>query len=132
MRISTIRDVIICPVCQMSQYERGDSRCPRCHNRLGTTYIEVFLSNPLTPLNSQHVTAIQTEVGGLIRRLRTRRGVTQAELASRTGVHRTYLSRTERGRVMPSVITLMQIAHALGVDKVLLRVRIAPVQPLAL
>jgi hypothetical protein len=33
---------------------------------------------------------------------------------------------------MPSVITLMQIAHALGVDKVLLRVRIAPVQPLAL
>lgn len=132
MRISTIRDVIICPVCQLSQYERGDSRCRRCHHRLGTTYIAVFLSNPLTPLNSQYITAIQTEVGGLIRRLRTRRGVTQAELASLTGIHRTYLSRTERGRVMPSVITLMQIVHALGVDKVLLRVRISSIQPRAL
>jgi transcriptional regulator with XRE-family HTH domain len=49
--------------------------------------------------------------------------MTQAALSSLTGIHRTYLSRAERGQVMPSFIPLMQIFCALGVDKVLLRVR---------
>jgi transcriptional regulator with XRE-family HTH domain len=55
--------------------------------------------------------------------LRSRRDITQAALASLTGIHRTYLSRAERGQVMPSIIALMQIGRALEVDKVLLRVR---------
>lgn len=66
---------------------------------------------------------MRIEVGGLIRRLRSRHGITQEALASLTGIHRTYLSRVERGRVAPSISTLMQIASAVGVDKVLLRVR---------
>jgi transcriptional regulator with XRE-family HTH domain len=49
--------------------------------------------------------------------------MTQAELASLTEINRTYLSRAERGKVMPSVVAMMQIAGALGVDKILLRVR---------
>lgn len=49
--------------------------------------------------------------------------MTQAMLATLTGIHRTYLSRAERGQVIPSIIALMQIAGALGVDKVMLRVR---------
>jgi transcriptional regulator with XRE-family HTH domain len=52
--------------------------------------------------------------------------MTQATLASLTGIHRTYLSRAERGQVMPSIIALMQIARALGVDKVLLRLHSSP------
>jgi transcriptional regulator with XRE-family HTH domain len=35
----------------------------------------------------------------------------------------TYLSRVERGRVTPSIFTLMQIAGAVGVEKIVLRVR---------
>ena len=50
----------------------------------------------LLPLTSQRVVAIRKEVGGLIRRLRSRREITQAALASLTGIHRTYLSRAER------------------------------------
>lgn len=38
------------------------------------------------------------------------------------GIHRAYLSRAERGQVLPSVIALIQIFGALGVDKILLRV----------
>ena len=49
--------------------------------------------------------------------------MTQATLASLTGINRTYLSRAERGKVLPSIVALMQIAHALEVDKILLRVR---------
>jgi predicted transcriptional regulator len=90
---------------------------------LGISYIEIFLTDPPTPLNSQRLIAARLEVGRLIRRLRSRRGVTQAALASMTGIHRTYLSRAEHGQVMPSVVALMQILRALGVDKMLLRVR---------
>jgi len=49
--------------------------------------------------------------------------MTQAELAPLTGLHRTYLSRAEHGQVVPSVAALMKIFVALGVDKILLRVR---------
>jgi DNA-binding XRE family transcriptional regulator len=90
---------------------------------LGLTYIEIFLSNRPAPFKPQRPLAKRSEIGSLIRRLRSRRGITQAELAALTGIHRTYLSRAERGQVVPSVIALIQIVGALGVDKILLRVR---------
>jgi len=87
---------------------------------LGISYIEIFLPHSFPSLNSERPIAMRSEVGGLIRRLRFRSGMTQAALASVTGIHRTYLSRAERGQVMPSVIALLQIGSALGVDKILL------------
>jgi DNA-binding XRE family transcriptional regulator len=90
---------------------------------LGLTYIEIFLSSRPASFNPQHPISVRPEIGGLIRRLRSRRGITQAELAALTGIHRTYLSRAERGQVVPSITALIQIVGALGVDKILLRVR---------
>ncbi len=113
----------MCPKCQLKQYERGPGRCRRCHHQLGISYLEVYLSSSPAPLISQDEIAIRKEVGGLIRSLRSGREFTQAKLALLTGIHRTYLSRVERGRVMPSLIALIQIAQALEVDKILLRVR---------
>ena len=123
MHISIFQENLVCPNCELRQYERGTGKCRRCHHSLGIAYIEIYLPNSLAPLTSQRVVAIRKEVGGLIRRLRSRREITQAALASLTGIHRTYLSRAERGQVMPSIIALMQIARALEVDKILLCVR---------
>ena len=125
LRISIFQENLVCPNpnCQLKQYERGSGKCRRCHLSLGISYIEIYLPSSLAPLTPQRVVSIRKEVGGLIRRLRSRRDITQAALASLTGIHRTYLSRAERGQVMPSIIALMQIAHALEVDKILLRVR---------
>jgi DNA-binding XRE family transcriptional regulator len=128
LHISTIREAVVCPTCQLKQFERGNGKCRRCQHSLGVTYIEICLPSTLKPLTSQAVNAIRKEVGGLIRRLRFRRQLTQAGLASLTGIHRTYLSRAERGQVMPSILTLVEIAIALGVDKVLLRVHNSPKQ----
>jgi transcriptional regulator with XRE-family HTH domain len=89
---------------------------------LGITYIEFSILSTLDRLHPD-LTAIRIEAGGLIRRLRFWRGITQAALASITGIHRTYLSRAERGQVMPSIVTLMRIAGALGVDKISMRLR---------
>ena len=120
--VSTIREVVVCKHCNLKQFERP-STCRRCHESLDLSYFEIHLSSSLVPLSSQRENTIRKEVGGLIRRLRARRQMTQATLASLTGINRTYLSRAERGKVLPSVIALMQIAHALEVDKILLRVR---------
>ena len=124
MHVSTIREVVVCKHCKLKQFERL-SRCLRCHESLDLGYIEIHLSSSLVPLSSQREITIRKEVGGLIRRLRARRGITQATLASLTGINRTWLSRAERGKVLPSIVALMQIAHALEVDKILLRVRSA-------
>ena len=125
MHVSTIREVLVCDTCKLKVYERADGRCRRCHTPYGLGYLEIHLSSHLSSFDSQKEATIRRKVGGLIRRLRSRRGITQAALASLTGIHRTYLSRAERGQVMPSIIALMQIARALEVDKVLLRVRSA-------
>jgi DNA-binding XRE family transcriptional regulator len=118
-----LHDFVVCPVCQLSQFERGNATCVRCHHSLGISFIEIFPANFKASLYCDRPIDMQKGVGRVIRRLRLRRGITQEALGSLTGIHRTYLSRAERGRVVPSVIALMQIASALGVDKISLRVR---------
>ncbi|CAA9241039.1 MAG: hypothetical protein AVDCRST_MAG77-1540 [uncultured Chloroflexi bacterium] len=52
-------------------------------------------------------------VGGQLRALRDRRGVSQAELARRTGVARTHLIAMEQGQHEPSLELLGKVAAAL-------------------
>jgi DNA-binding XRE family transcriptional regulator len=48
--------------------------------------------------------------------LREKHGLTQAELAKRSGVDQGDISRIERGSAMPSERTLLRIADALDAD----------------
>ena len=57
-------------------------------------------------------------VGRNVRRLRLDRGVTQEELAVKSGFGQNYISDLERGRRNPTVVTLWEIAEALGVTPV--------------
>jgi transcriptional regulator with XRE-family HTH domain len=51
-----------------------------------------------------------------LRRLRIAAGLSQDELAARTGLDRTYISGIENGRPNPTVIVLNELAIQLGVD----------------
>ena len=53
--------------------------------------------------------------GRQVRSLRTRRRLTQEEVAHRAGIHVTYLSGVERGVRNPSLKNIRSIADALGV-----------------
>jgi ribosome-binding protein aMBF1 (putative translation factor) len=48
--------------------------------------------------------------------LREKRGLSQSELARRTGIHQTEISRIERGSGNPTERTLLRLADALGAD----------------
>ncbi|HEV2748309.1 MAG TPA: helix-turn-helix transcriptional regulator [Allosphingosinicella sp.] len=51
-------------------------------------------------------------------RLRKEAGLTQEQLAERCGLSQQYLSKLERGRRNPIVVTLYELATALGVSHV--------------
>jgi len=57
-------------------------------------------------------------VGRNFARLRRERNLTQEEVASRSGFSQQYISDLERGRRNPTVVTLFELAQAIGVDHV--------------
>ena len=57
-------------------------------------------------------------VGRNAARLRKAAGLTQEQLAERCGLSQQYLSKLEQGRRNPTIVTLYEIATALGVSQV--------------
>jgi transcriptional regulator with XRE-family HTH domain len=57
-------------------------------------------------------------VGRNTRRIRLTRGLTQEEFAELSGFSQQYLSDLERGRRNPTVVTLFELAGALGVNHI--------------
>ena len=65
---------------------------------------------------SSHVTQLLLKVGKRVRNLRTDRGWSQEELADRSGVNRSYMSRVELGKSDVSLSVLHKIARTLGIS----------------
>lgn len=57
-------------------------------------------------------------VGRNFARLRREKDLTQEQIAERSGISQQYLSGLERGQRNPTVITLYELAQALGVDHI--------------
>ena len=55
-------------------------------------------------------------MGQQIKRLRERRGLSQAALAARAKITREYVNKLEAGRYDPTVGVLQRLAKALGVN----------------
>ena len=57
-------------------------------------------------------------VGRNVRRVRLEKGLTQEQFADVSGFSQQYLSSLERGRRNPTVVTLYELAQALGVSHI--------------
>ncbi len=61
-------------------------------------------------------TSLKNGLGAAIRRERSVLRISQGELASRAGLHRTYVSDVERGTRNPSIESVEKLAWALHVS----------------
>lgn len=59
-------------------------------------------------------------VGSNAARIRKEKGLTQEELSVRCGLSQQYISGLERGRRNPTIVTVYEIASALGVSHIAL------------
>ena len=57
-------------------------------------------------------------VGRNALRIRRERGLTQEQLAERCGLSQQYISGLEKGRRNPTIVTIFEIATALGISHV--------------
>jgi transcriptional regulator with XRE-family HTH domain len=60
--------------------------------------------------------AAHAAFGAQVRAVRLRHGLSQDDLAARSGLHRTYVGGIERGERNPSLTNITRLADALGVS----------------
>ena len=110
------REVVRCEHCRLMQYRTSNSLCRKCHQPLD-------IEEP-APLSPQLVTSAPGEsseeagsqVATQVREIRRARHLSQRQLASRMQVPRTYISKIENGKAIPTLGSLERLAAALEVD----------------
>jgi len=80
-----------------------------------TVELDVATVAPASTGTSGAIPIDGARLGARLRELRLSAGLTQAELARRTGIHRPNIARVEAGRHTPSLETLARLATAIGV-----------------
>ncbi len=69
----------------------------------------------LGSMSRGNTTDIQATFGRAVRRLRSRRNISQEQLAHDSGLDRSYIGGVERAERNPSLIAIEKIAHGLDV-----------------
>ena len=110
------REVLRCDFCSLVQFRTSNSLCRRCHKPL-----EMDDPEPASPqlVTASAEPAIESEgidVARAVREVRHGRNLSQRQLAARMQVPRTYISKIENGKAVPTLSSLERLALALEVD----------------
>ena len=118
--MSETREVLSCPHCRLVQFRTQNSACRRCYHPLDDHFQHPVCPVPCsiqsTTLIANHRLEAVQIVGKRVREIRKEQALSQSDLARRMKVPRTYLSKVETCKVVPTVGTLRRIASALNVD----------------
>ena len=115
------REVLRCDHCELVQFRRATAACARCKRSLEVAPPEPALA-PLQLVSAPAPHDGQLQVATAVRDLRHVRHLSQRQRAARMTVPRTYISKIENGKAMPTLSSLQRLATALQVDiSVLLR-----------
>jgi transcriptional regulator with XRE-family HTH domain len=112
------REVLACRHCRLVQFRTRTFLCRRCHKPLdGEAWnrTELDAAGVRAEPGASDVSDAVRNLGVRVREIRKERGLTQRVLACRMNVPRTYISKVEMGRVVPTLSTLSRIAAALDV-----------------
>jgi len=109
------REVIRCEGCKLVQFTTTTNICRRCKKSLLPEQPKPIAAITLvTESAAPPVEGLQ--VATAVRDLRHVRNLSQRQLAARMGVPRTYISKIENGKAMPTLSSLDRLARALQVD----------------
>ncbi len=116
--VSAPREVVRCnnPVCKLVQFRPTSDICRRCKKSLlpEQPKAQAAISLVTTPPVKEGREEIQ--VAQAVRDLRHVRNLSQRQLAARMNVPRTYISKIENAKAMPTLSSLDRLARALQVD----------------
>jgi transcriptional regulator with XRE-family HTH domain len=110
------REVVRCDSCSLVQYRTTNSMCRRCRKPLDVEEpphpVLQLVPHPSTPPSAE----AGLQVAGQVRDIRKARHLSQRQLAGRMQVPRTYISKIENGKAIPTLGSLERLAAALDVD----------------
>ena len=109
------REVVRCEYCTLVQYRTSNSLCRRCHKPLDIEEPIVLGPQPV-PSPAHSAAEAGLHVATQVRDIRKARHLSQRQLASRMQVPRTYISKIENGKAIPTLGSLERLAEALQVD----------------
>ncbi len=110
------REVLRCEACKLVQFRTAADTCRRCKKSLlpEPPKVQPVIELVLGPATESPESGPQ--VATAVRDLRHVRNLSQRQLAARMGVPRTYISKIENGKAMPTLSSLDRLARALQVD----------------
>src|ERR1700690_3893739 len=110
------REVVRCDFCSLVQYRTSNSLCRKCRKPLDieepAPLAPQLVTTPPVPTSSE----AGLQVAGQVREIRKARHLSQRQLAGRMQVPRTYISKIENGKAIPTLGSLERLAAALEVD----------------
>jgi transcriptional regulator with XRE-family HTH domain len=111
------REVIRCDRCHLVQFQTHNHLCRRCHASLDPEEpVAVQVAQPAPAASPSNGNGHpQLQIAAAIRNLRQRSGLSQRQLALRMQVPRTYVSKIENEKAMPTLSSLERLARALQV-----------------
>ncbi len=104
------REVLRCERCQLVQFRTVHGNCRRCLKPLEP---EEPVAAPIHLHNREANGSPELDVARSVRTLRHARDLSQRQLAARMQVPRTYISKIENGKAMPTLSSLERLAAAL-------------------
>lgn len=111
------REVIRCEHCTLVQFRTRDSLCRRCHKSLDMPEPTVAPGPvPVAGCKPAPETEAGLQVATQVKEIRRARHLSQRQLAGRMQVPRTYISKIENGKAIPTLGSLERLAGALEVD----------------
>ena len=110
------REVVRCEHCTLVQFRTSNSLCRRCHKSLDILEPAALGPVPVPDYHVQSNAEAGLQVAAQVRDIRTARHLSQRQLAGRMQVPRTYISKIENGKAIPTLGSLERLADALEVD----------------
>ncbi len=110
------REVLRCDRCSLVQFSTSNLLCRRCHKPLEVEEPEPIVSSAIEVMGMRASGTRCSKVAVRLREIRNARHLSQRQLAARLDVPRTYISKIENARAMPTLSSLQRLAEALGVN----------------